>query len=98
MNFDNCETLYTFNTESEVTNASNVVIAKSNYDWQDDDDVKNCYNCKREFNFFLRKHHCRACGHIYCNDCTLYIEIHSINYRYIRKNQNTDIFITMMKF
>jgi len=27
--------------------------------------------CKSFFNFFKRKHHCRACGLIFCNNCSL---------------------------
>jgi hypothetical protein len=25
-----------------------------------------CHECKREFGFFNRRHHCRKCGHSYC--------------------------------
>jgi hypothetical protein len=38
--------------------------------WVKDSDVKDCYNCKRSFSFFLRKHHCRMCGKIFCYNCS----------------------------
>ena len=30
--------------------------------WQKDSETKACYECAREFNLFVRKHHCRMCG------------------------------------
>ncbi|KAI9469090.1 MAG: hypothetical protein EXX96DRAFT_590424 [Benjaminiella poitrasii] len=37
--------------------------------WQKDERVTHCEDkyCQQEFNWFQRKHHCRRCGHIYCN-------------------------------
>ena len=29
-----------------------------------------CQNCKKAFNSFRRKHHCRSCGRILCDDCS----------------------------
>lgn len=37
--------------------------------WVADEDVKACTKCGTNFSVFLRKHHCRACGKIYCSDC-----------------------------
>lgn len=37
--------------------------------WKPDSDAINCCNCQRSFNIFLRKHHCRACGEIFCKRC-----------------------------
>lgn len=38
--------------------------------WEDDQDVAACHKCARRFTFFLRKHHCRRCGRIFCDACT----------------------------
>lgn len=38
--------------------------------WEADQDVDACHKCKRRFTFFLRKHHCRRCGRIFCDACT----------------------------
>mmetsp|Transcript_29855 Transcript_29855/g.68998 ORF Transcript_29855/g.68998 Transcript_29855/m.68998 type:complete len:83 (-) Transcript_29855:159-407(-) len=38
--------------------------------WQPDNEAKNCLKCKTEFSLFIRKHHCRQCGKIFCEDCS----------------------------
>eukprot|EP01100_Stratorugosa_tubuloviscum_P002805 TRINITY_DN1663_c0_g1_i1.p1 TRINITY_DN1663_c0_g1~~TRINITY_DN1663_c0_g1_i1.p1 ORF type:complete len:504 (-),score=202.60 TRINITY_DN1663_c0_g1_i1:120-1631(-) len=35
----------------------------------------NCKSCKVEFSFFTRRHHCRSCGAIFCNNCLSLLEI-----------------------
>ena len=40
--------------------------------WVDDSTVTNCADCNDTFSFFKRKHHCRICGNIYCNNCSQY--------------------------
>lgn len=39
-------------------------------EWQDDAEVTACPICKRTFHFLFRKHHCRRCGRIICNECS----------------------------
>ena len=34
--------------------------------WIEDDEAPNCFVCKEEFGFFLRRHHCRRCGNVVC--------------------------------
>ena len=36
------------------------------------DDATECYECKTLFTFFIRKHHCRYCGRIFCYICSNY--------------------------
>lgn len=38
--------------------------------WQDDHDSSNCPLCGVVFNLIVRKHHCRRCGTLCCNDCS----------------------------
>ncbi|RHZ87825.1 hypothetical protein Glove_30g42 [Diversispora epigaea] len=38
--------------------------------WVDDETVKTCKNCKTSFTPIRRKHHCRQCGNIFCQECT----------------------------
>lgn len=38
--------------------------------WKKDEVVDHCSNCKCEFNFLNRKHHCRCCGDIFCGSCS----------------------------
>jgi len=36
-------------------------------DWEKDESVKKCPTCSVEFGLFTRRHHCRACGKIFCS-------------------------------
>lgn len=38
--------------------------------WQRDRDAPRCNGCKKAFGMFLRRHHCRRCGKIFCDGCT----------------------------
>eukprot|EP01063_Lacrimia_lanifica_P031843 TRINITY_DN5334_c0_g1_i3.p2 TRINITY_DN5334_c0_g1~~TRINITY_DN5334_c0_g1_i3.p2 ORF type:complete len:164 (+),score=46.27 TRINITY_DN5334_c0_g1_i3:82-573(+) len=38
--------------------------------WVEDERVSACGHCRAEFTFVLRRHHCRACGLIFCGRCT----------------------------
>ena len=41
------------------------------YVWESDADVKECRGCTRKFGFLTRKHHCRCCGLIHCDKCSM---------------------------
>ena len=47
--------------------AKAMFLAESAPDWAEGD---NCYRCRVEFGVFTRKHHCRACGQIFCDRCS----------------------------
>ncbi|CAD6907678.1 unnamed protein product [Tilletia controversa] len=38
--------------------------------WESDSAATECRGCSRRFTFFLRKHHCRRCGRIFCDACS----------------------------
>jgi len=38
--------------------------------WADDSIVTSCLSCSKEFTLTVRKHHCRHCGQIFCNECS----------------------------
>ncbi len=38
--------------------------------WKDDSECSNCFRCRAEFTALRRRHHCRACGQIFCNACS----------------------------
>lgn len=38
--------------------------------WQADSEVNECPICKRPFTWMFRRHHCRKCGRVVCNDCS----------------------------
>eukprot|EP01124_Arcella_intermedia_P006146 TRINITY_DN1360_c0_g1_i4.p1 TRINITY_DN1360_c0_g1~~TRINITY_DN1360_c0_g1_i4.p1 ORF type:complete len:1527 (-),score=422.61 TRINITY_DN1360_c0_g1_i4:60-4640(-) len=39
-------------------------------EWVPDDTVLSCHACSVKFGILTRKHHCRLCGNIFCDDCT----------------------------
>ncbi len=53
-------------------------------------DTPDCTSCKQEFSFWLRKHHCRACGACVCDDCSkqtrLYVHtrMHTYMHEFLR--------------
>ncbi|GAA5897193.1 hypothetical protein JCM6882_001813 [Rhodosporidiobolus microsporus] len=38
--------------------------------WMKDDSVRECTSCQSKFALWNRRHHCRVCGHIFCNNCS----------------------------
>ena len=50
--------------------AASILIRNKNNVWINDKMVTSCHSCKTEFGVFLRKHHCRSCGNIFCYGCT----------------------------
>lgn len=53
---------------------STLLLNKESRKWISDQMVTNCSDCKIEFNFLIRKHHCRICGNIFCNNCACYFK------------------------
>lgn len=54
------------NNEKEVSYQQFQQFERSIVDWNNDQ--KECKICKTKFNWFNRKHHCRICGEIVCDD------------------------------
>lgn len=38
--------------------------------WVEDSSAECCFHCQRTFTMFLRRHHCRLCGQVFCDSCT----------------------------
>lgn len=51
----------------QSTSAPGVYVVPT---WQPDSDVAECPICNRPFSFLFRRHHCRKCGRVVCNDCS----------------------------
>lgn len=41
-------------------------------DWEKNNARPDCSACSRKFGLFLRRHHCRSCGKLFCASCTTY--------------------------
>jgi len=38
--------------------------------WKRDEEARFCTECNQAFSMLIRKHHCRACGNIFCRRCS----------------------------
>jgi len=67
-----------------ITNI-NKFYPKESKKWINSNSINKCHNCLSNFGLFIRKHHCRACGLVFCTYCcNKYIHIPS-NYINIPK-------------
>ena len=48
----------------------NVSTALETLRWIPDNEKADCTSCHKEFSVTVRRHHCRACGEIFCHDCS----------------------------
>jgi len=76
---DECQRLETINEEKIVTVAEEVSISRpvASFNevlepalWKPDSSSRECLSCHRPFTFFNRRHHCRKCGDLICDDCS----------------------------
>ena len=45
--------------------------------WKRDNEVNECEKCQKPFKVFLRRHHCRRCGGIFCETCSSWkVDLH----------------------
>ena len=40
--------------------------------WEPDDEILQCNACSIKFDWIIRRHHCRNCGRIFCQDCSTF--------------------------
>ena len=58
--------------ESPTTNKPTLPILGLKTIWAKDETCHHCYACSTKFSPFNRRHHCRFCGRIFCDDCSSY--------------------------
>ena len=46
------------------------MTAKYRVEWQDDAATTHCRLCGEKWGMWRRRHHCRACGQLVCDDCS----------------------------
>ncbi|KAM8778282.1 zinc finger FYVE domain-containing protein 16 isoform 2-T2 [Rhynchonycteris naso] len=70
-NFEGGPSLVTANEESLPVNTckEGVVLGQKQPTWVPDSEAPNCMNCQVKFTFTKRRHHCRACGKVFCGVC-----------------------------
>lgn len=57
---------------------TNLLLSKDY--WMKDDSAKECFSCGKPFTTFRRRHHCRVCGQIFCDNCTTMVPGDKFNY------------------
>ncbi|KAI8362869.1 hypothetical protein B0O80DRAFT_857 [Mortierella sp. GBAus27b] len=55
-------------TQSQTYNQSSSSVTEAK--WELDHKVNECRECHRKFSLWLRRHHCRRCGHVICDRCS----------------------------
>lgn len=65
---DNQENIYLL--LSEIFNRLQFIRNNVYPEWEIDEEVSSCHICNRSFNVIFRKHHCRRCGVIICQNCS----------------------------
>ena len=48
------------------------VVHRQDNRWQIDENFDSCITCNRKFTVTRRRHHCRICGFIFCDECSLF--------------------------
>ncbi|XP_012577347.1 PREDICTED: zinc finger FYVE domain-containing protein 16 [Condylura cristata] len=70
-NFEGGSNFVTSNEESLPTSTckEGLVLGQKQPPWVPDSEAPNCMNCQVKFTFTKRRHHCRACGKVFCGVC-----------------------------
>ncbi|XP_029430138.1 zinc finger FYVE domain-containing protein 16 isoform X2 [Rhinatrema bivittatum] len=53
----------------EESTQEGTVLGHKQPSWVPDAEAPNCMNCQVRFTFTKRRHHCRACGKVFCTAC-----------------------------
>jgi hypothetical protein len=68
--YKNLFSIFNFSGENKKESKTDLNNFNKNM-WIPDDKAQACYNCQKQFSaIFLRKHHCRICGNVFCKDCS----------------------------
>uniref|UniRef100_A0A8C6RK08 Zinc finger FYVE domain-containing protein n=1 Tax=Nannospalax galili TaxID=1026970 RepID=A0A8C6RK08_NANGA len=70
----NCEGGSSFVTANKDSLPENIckeglALGQKQPTWVPDSEAPNCTNCQVKFTFTKRRHHCRACGKVFCGVC-----------------------------
>ncbi|XP_057596328.1 zinc finger FYVE domain-containing protein 16 isoform X2 [Hippopotamus amphibius kiboko] len=70
-NFEGGSSFVTTNEESLPPNTckEGLILGQKQPTWVPDSEAPNCMNCQVKFTFTKRRHHCRACGKVFCGVC-----------------------------
>ena len=55
---------------NKLAGGETMAIGRGGATWIPDSHHKECMQCQKQFTMTKRKHHCRFCGRLLCDDCT----------------------------
>jgi len=64
-----------FHRKLEMMNRILMLGPPDKSEWIRNDDRESCISCKKEFSWSFRRHHCRCCGEVFCDDCSKYQKV-----------------------
>ncbi|XP_052015366.1 zinc finger FYVE domain-containing protein 16 isoform X1 [Apodemus sylvaticus] len=69
--FEGGSSFVTANKDSlpENIRKESLLLGQKQPTWVPDSEAPNCMNCQVKFTFTKRRHHCRACGKVFCGVC-----------------------------
>jgi len=65
----NIKELLTYGATFGYKDWSGLHLDETKKEWAPDSHARSCAMCGTGFSFLLRKHHCRGCGLVMCDDC-----------------------------
>ncbi|XP_037386710.1 zinc finger FYVE domain-containing protein 16 [Talpa occidentalis] len=68
-NFEGGSSFATEESRPAITCKEGLVLGQKQPPWVPDSEAPNCMNCQVRFTFTKRRHHCRACGKVFCGVC-----------------------------
>ncbi|CUI14120.1 kinesin-like protein, putative [Bodo saltans] len=58
-----------------MTDSFSGLLKEKHLHWTPDETSLTCSACSQPFSFFRRRHHCRACGLVFCDACTKTVDM-----------------------
>ena len=62
--------MLTVSPPTTPSTTTTTAVAATRPAWVSNNTTTACTSCQHEFSFFFRRHHCRACGQIFCDTCS----------------------------
>eukprot|EP01126_Amoeba_proteus_P066889 TRINITY_DN9767_c0_g2_i1.p1 TRINITY_DN9767_c0_g2~~TRINITY_DN9767_c0_g2_i1.p1 ORF type:complete len:237 (-),score=23.87 TRINITY_DN9767_c0_g2_i1:30-740(-) len=66
--------------------------------WVQDEQASHCHSCTIDFGLVMRRHHCRLCGQVYCNDCCdIFISMKSLQEKKMKSQEERSCWSCLLR-